>query len=119
MRGCDIGRYLTAFGGKDRAIGRNHAEKSEQPTVLDDKTGEVSDQRGNTGLVQHGIDGAGLLCGAENRAADQTQEVRALVQHLLDIGQIGGNGIEHGLLIRKLEQSRRITASHTGNRVIR
>src|SRR6185369_3901077 len=58
------------------------------------------------------------LLGAEHGAADQTAQVRALLEHGVEFFDIGLHRVDGFAVERELEQRARIAASHAGYRRI-
>ena len=87
------------------AEGGDHVGHGEEPAVGGGDLDEIGDEPADPGLVEDGGDGARLLVGREDRAADEAGEVGALARCM--VGEAAEIGLDCGKRLvvgRKLEQ---------------
>src|SRR5690606_22632594 len=97
----------------------DHVRQGKKAAVPNDETHEILHKGRSARLVEDRGEGAALLIGAENRAADEAKEILALVQHGTDTVEIASHGVECALRLRQFEEGCRITACHARDGMIR
>ena len=98
-----------------RKIGLDHLGHREQATVARDDTEKIAGQRRQPGALGQRRDRLALLVARQDRAAHETHQIGAVLQHRAQFAQIAGDDVEPAALVGQFEQRGRITFSQAGN----